>query len=95
MQPVLIQANVPTENAANWQNGNYHIDHGNVEYSIQNESRPSSPDIADIVDHENIELDVQNEPMPPSGSTKYKSRNGSTKYACKSRNGSTKYGQQQ
>ena len=41
MQPVLIQANVPIENAANLQNGNYHIDHGNVEYRIQNESRSS------------------------------------------------------
>ena len=67
MQPVLIQANVPTENAANLQNGNYHIDHvdhGNVEYRIQNESRSSSPHIADTVDHDNIELDDQNEPMP-------------------------------
>ena len=42
MQPVLIQANVPTENAANLQNDNYHIDHGNVEYRIQNEPMPSS-----------------------------------------------------
>ena len=69
MQPVLIQANVSTENAANLQNGNYHIyhiDHGNVEYHIQNESRSSSSHIADIVDHDNIELDVQNEPMPSS-----------------------------
>ena len=60
---------MPTENAANLQNGNYHIDHvdhGNVEYHIQNESRPSSPHIADIVDHDNIELDIQNEPMPSS-----------------------------
>ena len=69
MQPVLIQANVPTENAANLQNGNYHIDyldHGNVEYCIQNESRSSSPRVADTVDHDNIELDIQNEPMPSS-----------------------------
>ena len=69
MQPVLIQANVPTENAANLQNGNYHIDHvdhGNVEYHIQNESRSSSPHIADTVDHDNIELDSQNEPKPSS-----------------------------
>ena len=58
---------MPTENAANLQNDNYHIDHvdhGNVEYRIQNESRSSSPHIADAVDHNNIELDVQNEPMP-------------------------------
>ena len=69
MQPVLIQPNVPTENAANLQNDNYNIDlvdHGNVEYCIQNESRSSSPHIADTVDHNNIELDVQNEPMPSS-----------------------------
>ena len=69
MQPVLIQANVPTENAANLQNGSYHIDHvdhGDVEYLIQNESRSSSLHIADTVDHNNIELDVQNELMPSS-----------------------------
>ena len=69
IQPVLIQANVPTENAANLQNDNYHIDHivhGNVEYHIQSESRSSSPHIANTVDHDNIELDVQNEPMPSS-----------------------------
>ena len=66
MQPVLTQANVPIENAANLQNDNYHIDHGNVEYRIQNESRSSSPHIADTVDHDNIELDIQNEPMPSS-----------------------------
>ena len=66
MEPVLIQANVPTENAANLQNDNYHIDHGNVEYGIQNESRSSSSHIADTVYHDNIELDVQNEPMPSS-----------------------------
>ena len=55
MQPVLLQANVPT---ANLQNNNYHVDHGNVEYHIQNKSRSSSPHIADTVDHDNIELDV-------------------------------------
>ena len=69
IQPVLIQANVPTENAGNLQNGNYHIDHfdhGNVEYHIQNKSRSSSPHIAETVDHDNIELDVQNEPVPSS-----------------------------
>ena len=69
MWPVLIQANVPTENAANLQNGNYHtdhVDHSNVEYRIQNESRSSSPHIAEMVDHDNIELDVKNEPMPSS-----------------------------
>ena len=66
MQPVLIQANVPTENAANLQNDNYHIDHGSVKYWIQNESRSSSSHTADTVDHDNIELDVQNEPMPSS-----------------------------
>ena len=57
IQPVLIQANVPTENAANLQNDNYHIDHvdhGNVEHYIQNESRSSSPHISDTVDHDNI-----------------------------------------
>ena len=69
MQPVLIQANVPTENAANLQNDNYHIhpvDHGNVEYHIQNQSWSSSPHIEDTVDHDNIELDAQNEPTPSS-----------------------------
>ena len=68
-QPVLIQANVPNENAANLQDGNYyidHVDHGNMEYHIQNQSRSSSPHIADTVDHDYIELDVQNEPMPSS-----------------------------
>ena len=57
---------MPTENGAKLQNDNYHIDHvdhGNVEYYIQSESRSSSPHIADTVDHDNIELDVQNEPM--------------------------------
>ena len=69
MQPVLIQENVPTENSANLQNYNYHIDHvdyGNVEYHIQNESMSSSPHIVETVDHDNIELDVQNEPMSSS-----------------------------
>ena len=66
LQPVLIQANVPTENGANLQNDNNHIDHGNVEYHIQNESRSSGPHNADTVDHDNIELDIQNEPMPSS-----------------------------
>ena len=68
LQPVLIQTNVPTENGANLQNDNNHInhaDHNNVEYHIQNESRSSSPHNADTVDH-NIELDIQNEPMPSS-----------------------------
>ena len=86
MQPVLKQANVPTENAANLQKDNYHIDHvdhGNVEYPIQNESRSSSSHIADTVDHDNIELDIQNVHIY------IKCTSGSTKYACKSRNGST------
>ena len=69
MQPVLLQANVPTEHGANLQNDNYHIDHvdhGNVEYHNQNESRSLSPHIADTADHNNIELDIENEPIPSS-----------------------------
>ena len=69
MQPVLLQANVPTKHGANLQNDNYHIDHvdhGNVEYHNQNESRSLSPHIADTADHNNIELDIQNEPIPSS-----------------------------